>query len=29
VLLLAGNLLADLALVAADPRVDFSSMSSQ
>jgi peptide/nickel transport system permease protein len=29
VLLLVGNLLADLALVAADPRVDFSSMSSQ
>ncbi|HYB92443.1 MAG TPA: ABC transporter permease [Candidatus Binataceae bacterium] len=29
VLLLAGNLLADLALVAVDPRVDFSSMASQ
>jgi peptide/nickel transport system permease protein len=29
VLLLVGNLLADLALVAVDPRVDFSSMSSQ
>jgi peptide/nickel transport system permease protein len=29
VLLLAGNLLADLALVAVDPRVDFSSMGSQ
>jgi peptide/nickel transport system permease protein len=29
VLLLVGNLLADLALVVADPRVDFSSMSSQ
>jgi peptide/nickel transport system permease protein len=29
VLLLAGNLLADLALVAVDPRVDFSSMESQ
>src|SRR5580693_10546008 len=28
-LLLAGNLLADIALVAVDPRVDFSSMSSQ
>jgi peptide/nickel transport system permease protein len=29
VLLLVGNLFADLALVAVDPRVDFSSMSSQ
>lgn len=29
VLLLLGNLLADLALVAVDPRVDFSSLSSQ
>jgi peptide/nickel transport system permease protein len=29
VLLLVGNLLADLALVAVDPRVDFSSMASQ
>ena len=29
VLLLVGNLLADLALVAVDPRVDFSSLSSQ
>lgn len=29
VLLLVGNLLADLALVAVDPRVDFSSISSQ
>ena len=29
VLLLAGNLLADMALVAVDPRVDFSSMASQ
>jgi peptide/nickel transport system permease protein len=29
VLLLAGNLLADIALVAADPRVDFSTMASQ
>ncbi|HKV55478.1 MAG TPA: ABC transporter permease [Candidatus Binataceae bacterium] len=29
VLLLAGNLMADLALVAVDPRVDFSSMASQ
>ncbi len=29
VLLLVGNLLADLALVAVDPRVDFSALSSQ
>ena len=29
VLLLAGNLLADIALVAVDPRVDFTSMASQ
>jgi peptide/nickel transport system permease protein len=29
VLLLVGNLLADMALVAADPRVDFSSMAGQ
>ena len=29
VLLLVGNLLADIALVAVDPRVDFSSMESQ
>jgi peptide/nickel transport system permease protein len=29
VLLLAGNLLADIALVAVDPRVDFSSMAAQ
>jgi len=29
VLLLIGNLLADMALVAVDPRVDFSSMASQ
>jgi peptide/nickel transport system permease protein len=29
VLLLVGNLLADIALVAADPRVDFGSMASQ
>jgi peptide/nickel transport system permease protein len=29
VLLLVGNLLADIALVAVDPRVDFSTMSSQ
>jgi peptide/nickel transport system permease protein len=29
VLLLLGNLLADIALVAVDPRVDFSSMGSQ
>jgi peptide/nickel transport system permease protein len=29
VLLLVGNLLADLALVAVDPRVDFSSAASQ
>jgi len=29
VLLLVGNLLADMALVAVDPRVDFSSMASQ
>jgi peptide/nickel transport system permease protein len=29
VLLLIGNLLADLALVAVDPRVDFSSLASQ
>jgi peptide/nickel transport system permease protein len=29
VLLLAGNLLADVALVAVDPRVDFSSMESR
>jgi peptide/nickel transport system permease protein len=29
VLLLVGNLLADLALVAVDPRVEFSSLSSQ
>ena len=29
VLLLLGNLLADIALVAVDPRVDFSSMASQ
>ncbi|HTW88987.1 MAG TPA: ABC transporter permease subunit, partial [Candidatus Binataceae bacterium] len=29
VLLLVGNLLADVALVAVDPRVDFSSMDSQ
>ena len=29
VLLLAGNLLADIALVAVDPRVDFSSMTAQ
>ncbi|MGH7934955.1 MAG: ABC transporter permease [Candidatus Binataceae bacterium] len=29
VLLLAGNLLADVALVAVDPRVDFSSLGSQ
>jgi len=29
VLLLVGNLLADLALVAVDPRVDFSSIASQ
>jgi peptide/nickel transport system permease protein len=29
VLLLVGNLLADVALVAVDPRVDFSSMASQ
>jgi len=29
VLLLVGNLLADLALVAVDPRVDFSSVASQ
>jgi len=29
VLLLVGNLLADIALVAVDPRVDFSSMGSQ
>jgi len=29
VLLLVGNLLADIALVAVDPRVDFSSMTAQ
>jgi peptide/nickel transport system permease protein len=29
VLLLAGNLLADIALVAVDPRVDFTSLASQ
>jgi peptide/nickel transport system permease protein len=29
VLLLAGNLLADIALVAVDPRVDFSTLESQ
>jgi ABC-type dipeptide/oligopeptide/nickel transport system permease component len=29
VLLLLGNLLADMALVAVDPRVDFSSMAAQ
>ena len=29
ILLLVGNLLADIALVAVDPRVDFSSMASQ
>lgn len=29
VLLLAGNLLADIALVAVDPRVDFSSLSAE
>jgi len=29
VLLLAGNLLADITLVAVDPRVNFSSMASQ
>jgi ABC-type dipeptide/oligopeptide/nickel transport system permease component len=29
VLLLVGNLLADMALVAVDPRVNFSSMASQ
>jgi ABC-type dipeptide/oligopeptide/nickel transport system permease component len=29
VLLLVGNLLADMALVAVDPRVSFSSMASQ
>ena len=29
VLLLLGNLLADIALVAVDPRVDFSTLASQ
>ena len=29
VLLLVGNLLADLALIAVDPRVDFATLASQ
>jgi len=29
VLLLVGNLLADIALVAVDPRVDFGTMAAQ
>jgi len=29
ILLLVGNLLADIALVAVDPRVDFSSVTAE
>jgi len=29
ILLLLGNLIADIALVAVDPRVDFSTLASQ